>query len=517
MPISQGLTRRQSINLYEDLIKDNDKENLRLFCRDDLFFLLVIALKRKDADDDWLYERIREVELEPNNVLDLWGRFHYKSTIKSYALIIQDILCSHGINPIKYDKELCILELSRTRPIANKFVDQVKTELEINVFLKDLFPDILYKEPKNESPCWSLERGIVVKRKSNPKEATLEAAGLLEGMPTGGHWDILNYDDIVTDESVSTPEQIHKTLKRLELSYAFTTPTGVKRFTGTFYDYGDAYHTIIKRGTVKTRIYPSTDDGTETGKPVFLSEEKISELRRDMGIYVFACQMLLDPRQQSIQRFKDEWLRYYDYPDFYGFNMYLICDPATRKKKENDYTVMIVIAAGPDKNYYLVDAIRDRLNLTERTDKLYSFHQKYHPLMTGYEEYGMQCDIEHIKYCRKEKKYSFEIMPLGGQLSKRSRILGGDSVQGLVPAFEQHRVYLPHQLIFKDYQGKTHDFVYEFVNDEYLKYPFSAHDDMLDCLARIKDPALMVQFPMGKEYENYDKSNDMAEMEFSVI
>ena len=129
--------------------------------------------------------------MAPDGYLDLWSRFHYKSSILTFGLILQEILR----NP-----EITICIFSHTRPAAKAFLRQIKTELEVNQRLKELFSDILFTDPAKEAR-WSEDNGLVVKRRGNPKEATLEAWGLVDGQPTGKHFDVLHYDDVVTRES----------------------------------------------------------------------------------------------------------------------------------------------------------------------------------------------------------------------------------------------------------------------------------------------------------------------------
>ena len=485
--ICQGLTREQSNALYLEVLESQDTEALRRLCREDLFFLLTIAFKRKDMDRAWLYDRIREVEASPNEHLDLWAREHYKSTAITYGLTIKEVLNNPNIT---------VGIFSHTRPIAKAFLEQIKRELETNRFLQNLFPDILYKNPQSEASKWSLDSGLIVKRSMNPKEATIEAWGLVDGQPTGKHFDILIYDDIVTMQSVTTPEQIKKTTEAMELSYNLGSRGGHRRAIGTRYHANDTYKTLMDRGTFKPRIYTATDNGKADGNPVLMTPEQLAEKRRDMGPYTFGTQMLQDPVADKSMGFKEEWLKYYESIQWNGWNLYILADPASKKKKTNDYTVIVVIGLAPDGNYYLIDGIRDRLNLTQRVDKLFQLHRKYKPLKVGYEEYGIQADIEHAKYIMEQKNYRFNITPLGGQVAKEDRI------KGLVPIFEQHRFFLPKVLWFTDYENKRVDFVDKFKNDEYLNFPVSTQDDMLDCIARILD--LGVEFPQESGPVLYD-------------
>ena len=190
-------------------------------------------------------------------------------------------------------------------------------------------------------------------------------------------------------------------------------------------------------------------------------------------------------------------------------NIYLLCDPAGEKKKENDYTVMMVIGLGEDENYYLIDAVRDRLNLTERTNHLFRLHREYRPSEVGYEKYGKDSDIEHIEYEMEKQNYRFQVTELGGSTPKNDRI------RRLIPIFEQGRFYLPAHLSFVDYEHKTRDLIDDFINDEYMAFPVAWHDDMLDCMARILDEKLGAQFPgkvLKMKEESFQKRGEHAWM-----
>ena len=491
--LCNSLTRNQSNALYIDVLRGNIEATMRELCRTDLFFLLTIACKRKDINCDFLYDRCREVEANPDGYLDLWAREHYKSTIITYGKSIQDILASHGDNPLpKWNgQEVTIGIFSHTRPIAKAFLNQIKSELEENNFLKDLFPDVLYKEPKRHAPTWSLDSGIQVKRKTNPKEQTVEAWGLVDGQPTSKHFLILNYDDVVTLSSVTTPEMIKKVTMAHAVSLSLGARDGVTRTIGTRYHYQDTYADMISKGSVIPRIHAATDDGTVKGKPVFLSATALAKKRRDFGPYVYACQMLQNPKEDSVMGFLRKWLCHYDVlRNNSNWNYYILVDPASKKNPTNDYTTMRVWGLAPDNNYYLVDGVRDRLNLTERRKWLFKLHRKWRPLGVGYEEYGLQADIEHHQSEMERQNYRFRITALGGSMSKENRI------RRLVPIYEQGRMWLPHRLMFMDYEGEAHDMVQEFIDDEYLPFPVGGHDDMLDCDARLLDPKFETEFPM---------------------
>lgn len=468
-----------------------------------MYFLLRYACGRKDLEREWLFDRCREVQANPNGNLDLWAREHYKSTIITFGKTIQDVLASHGDDPLSEwrGREITVGIFSHTRPIAKGFLRQIKNELEGNITLRELFPDILYDNPRKEAPKWSEDDGIIVKRKTNPKEATVEAWGVVDGMPTGKHFLLLDYDDVVTKESVNTPEMIAKTTDALSLSYNLGADGGIKRFVGTRYHFNDSYKAVIERGIAKPRLHPATDDGTIEGKPVFLTQEALDTKRREQGPYIYACQMLQNPKADETQGFREEWLRYYDKDASAGTNRYVLVDPASGKKKGNDYTAAWVVGLGKDNNYYILDVVRDRLSLTQRAQLVMDLHRKWQPKQVRYEKYGLQADIEHIRTVQEQENYRFQIEEVGGETAKPDRI------KRLIPLFEQGRIWLPRTRYRTNLEGKTEDLVDVFIQQEYKAFPVAVHDDMLDSLARIAEPDLRLSWPKAsddiRKYDNY--------------
>jgi phage terminase large subunit-like protein len=341
----------------------------------------------------------------------------------------------------------------------------------------------------NEDGCYLVGKALITTHNS-----TVEAWGLVDGQPTGKHYKRRIYDDVVVPASVTTPEMIAKTTEMWELSDNLSSEGGAFRIAGTRYHFNDTYGEMLRRGVVTARVYPATIDGTETGEPVLMSRETLAAKRRTQGPYTYSCQMLLNPRGDETQGFHRNWLSYAKgEPHGRGLNKYIIVDPANSKKKNSDWTAIGVIGLGPDRNYVLLDLVRDKLNLRERAEALLDLHEKWLPLGVGYEEYGLQADIQFIEHIQEERNYRFRITPLGGSMSKVDRI------RRLIPLFEQGRFYLPKTIWRTLYDKTTVNLIDVFVEEEFAAFPVSVHDDMLDMLSRIEDEALNTVWPLSDE------------------
>ena len=200
--------------------------------------------------------------------VEIWARGHLKSFSMTQGQRIQRILS----NP-----ETCALILSYKKAAAERFLFSIMQTLE-QPFLTRIFPEILYQRPSSQSPSWSLQNGIVVKRQSaSRKEHTIDTAGLLEGMPTGGHWDDLDYDDVESLDTSRSPDITKSLIEAYEMSKNLGMPDGStrRRVIGTFYSHSGLLSYLRDKvahdGTPqhRLRIIPATHDGTRDGRPIF--------------------------------------------------------------------------------------------------------------------------------------------------------------------------------------------------------------------------------------------------------
>lgn len=497
--------------------KENKKEKawLRAMSKKDLFFLMFYVLGRTDVgyvieketgekqERPWLFRRCAEIQANPDGFVDIWSRDHYKSTIITYGKTIQDIL----INP-----EITVCIYAYNMGLAKKMLKQIKNTFESCEMLKKLFPDILYSNLsetgwKDENGIWRkrlwTDEAITVKRKGNPKEATIECSGLVEGQRTGGHYNLLVYDDTVTLDSVRTSEQIKKTTEACFMAINTGSSGSLKmRFIGTRYSLHDTYSDILEKGMFKARIHPCylfDSEGKLTDTPVLYPREVIDLKRINSAYGVFETQMLCDPKANIVTGFEKEWIEYIDNVDYsQPMNIAIICDPSGSVKTRSDFTVFWVVARTADDQYLWLDIVRDKIQNDLKWEILKSLVSRYTindiKPHVYYEQVSMQSDIQYFEKMKSIDHYSFEITPVSGKPKLK---LGSYSaglplkeqrIGALQPYFKSHQMkFLRTGERFSHFEGRNVDMLKSFLEEEYELYPFSKHDDGLDCMSRIAD------------------------------
>ena len=498
-----SLTLPQAIQYWDALEKKHGIAAVRALCLVDRYYLLVRACNRVDALHPWIYARCREVEQAPDNMLDLWAREHYKSTIITFAGAVQEIL---------KDPEITISIFSHTKGIARKFFRQIKYELESNKTLQTAFPDILWTNVR-DAPRWAEETGLVVKRKGNPKEATLEAWGLVDGQPTSAHFKLRIYDDVVSPESVTTPDQISKTTSSWELSDNLGTIDGRKWHVGTRYHFGDTYNSILERGALTSRLHAATDNGQPDGKPVLMTQAQWEGKKLIQGPATIACQMLQNPIAGQQAMFDVTDLKVYEVRP-QTLNVYILVDPARSMKKGSANTAIAVIGIDATRNKYLLDGLNHRLDLKGRWEavrdmrKLWSNKIGVQGIHVGYEAFGARADLDYFNERMEVELNSFPIIelmwPRDGEGSK------DDRVQRLGPDFRSHKFFVPYDTKLqltssqlqcknagqefriakpikkKDSDGNVYDLTVQ-LKEQIMFYPFAPMKDLIDAASRIYD------------------------------
>ncbi len=472
--LADALTWRQTIEQCAPAARD---EHLRWFARNDLYFLLRYILNPAvNLDNQWYVDRCREVQEEPEAV-DIWSRGAGKSLIKTFALTIQKIL---------NDPEIAICIVSFVRPVAKAFLRWIMQELKQNQDLQRLFPDILYARPEVESPKWSEDDGLIVKRHNRRKESTVEARGLLKDQPTSKHYDWGCYDDMY-DLKHTTEHMTHQVLEAFDNSLGlWSSGNEPKRFTisGVYLSENDAMQTLIQR-----RVRPLRERSALAGGCTLFSEESIAEMRRSMSHRNFCLQVKLDLKDASSQRdigFDLRWIEttVYDAPaDTRGMHLYLLVDPGGGGKKPRSRCAMVVLGMSADRRIWLIDGGWGKTSLTSRSAALFSLLRQYKILRVGYERYSLPSDIEHLRERMDAENLRFTLDEVAGPESKESRILRLD------PIFQQKRFMLPKKLlrpIWGDEEGRMFDLAERF-KTEYLCFPWSGSFDILDATARIFD------------------------------
>lgn len=227
-----------------------------------------------------------------------------------------------------------------------------------------------------------------------------------------------------------------------------------------------------------------------------MGHEEIEREKIAIGSYAFAGQYQQTPSPEGGGEFRKEWIQFYEgVLDHSKMNKYIFIDPANSKKRGSDYTAAIVLGVHDDGNLYVLDMIRDKLDVRERENLVFDLHKKYNPLCVYYEKYGMQADIDYLKKAQEEKNYRFKLQEVGGSLNKEDRI------RRLIPYFFDNKIYLPRQLYKTNYENKVIDVTDEFIHQEYVAFPVGLHDDLLDALARLADVKLI--YPSKNRSVNY--------------
>lgn len=207
------------------------KEVLRKRVKTDLKFLVTQVLGLSRWNDELHGGLVTHLEAPGDRKLILLPRGHQKSTIISVCWVIQQLLRNPNETVGIY---------SATWKLSKDLLHQIKNIL-ITSPLKDLFGSFQSTEGR-----WTIEQiDIAQKNAILTKNPTISTGGIDTGK-TGSHCSLMIFDDPVTPENTTTPEQVRKTIESYKDCLPLLDPGGRIIVIGTRYTNGDLYGDLIE-------------------------------------------------------------------------------------------------------------------------------------------------------------------------------------------------------------------------------------------------------------------------------
>lgn len=318
---------------------------------------------------------------EKRKKLLLAPRGHIKSNIATGEFAAQEI----ARNP-----EIRILIASHKQPDSWKFCKLVQNILLSEPYQKT-YPYVRQKIGLNSRPeKWSKE-GLLVEREKRLVEATVETTST-DAPVTGRHYDLIIFDDLVTKESVATPELIAKTTDFVEGCEALLDPGGRMLFVGTRYDYADEYGRIIDTPALAAEfdiidewkacevdgvpIFPTRftmaddDECAFEGDPN--AKKSIPKIKRTHSVFFVNSQYYNEPIDPNKAMFKLTDIQVIqELPALNNYEYFRVCDLSTDQETES-YTAIVTGAVDQQANIYITDVFWGQYTPAEICDELFN-------------------------------------------------------------------------------------------------------------------------------------------------
>ncbi len=463
------------------------KVGYRWLIENDLFFVVCFIMQIQKANHPFVVNRCKDIQTGPRtDTLDIWARYHFKSAIVTQAETIQ----YHLKHPTH-----CTCILAYARPLAKKFLESIKNVFETSATLKYCYPEVVWQKPEVESPSWSLDGGLRLRGASaSRKESTIEAFGLIEGQPTGRHYERVVFDDLETDDIRESPDMLDKVFSKFEMADNLGTgmDSDITRIVGTYYSH---YGPMIRikdrkypdgRPMYSLRLIPGSDNGKRDGNPVLVEPNTWEKLKSSQ---FFQSQQLCDPTPVSELKLDFKQLKPIE-PRFIPKNIYkfMVLDQAggdETAKTSRDMWSYGVVGVKPcidelgQSDVYLLDIEADKMSHAEGIDGVTRMYLRNGIInQLGVEKVGLSTTEIHITNA---------LRAYGRRISLEAKNLvllkpGGRSKEFRVESALQWP--MNNGKLF--YSTAIHNRYIQAIQEEMMKFPFF-HVDILDMWAYVYD------------------------------
>lgn len=362
--------------------------------------------------------------------------------------------------------DICII--SASEGLAIEWLRKIRTELESNPLLIDIFGDLRTNK-------WT-ENHIIIK---NPLKTNIRARGA-GGQIRGFRPDLVLLDDIETDDSVASKEQRDKLRDWIFKSCLNTLlPHGQFIWIGTIISPLALLQEMLDtdNGWFKRKYRAYKTDEQKPGNELWGSlwnHKRLQERKKEIGSTAFASEYLNDPILNESAPIQQHHIRYWDkLPD--NLNLVIAVDPAYSDDEKADYKTAVVVGIDSNHNRYLASYIRTHKPTGEFIDGILNLYTQNRGQVTavGIPNSGTEKEFfrsvtekaqsRHIYAPFVELKNVFKTGTGTTIRRKRDRIIAA-----LQPLFESGKYFI----------HKNHTEAL----DELLTIGASRHDDLVDAL-----------------------------------
>lgn len=524
---------------------------MRWYSTNDLFFLhrYIISLgsaihstygtfffhNQQYVDACKQYER----HLEYGSSLDSSARRSGKSEIRS---------CSIPILLALRHPDIAIFFFSVEKHLAQKHVRRVVQELERNTILKQLHPDKLWQNPREDAKLhgtpWSVSDGACIKgRTLNRSIQTFEAHALFGGGPIGSGPDVIVADDIERSDKVNTPENIQDLDDAFSAAISLLTPAVIRkpilvisntRFSesGLIQRISDRYRSV---NPDKVREIPAEDlsddapeprEGPLGGHVNYPYTPEILQAKYDesesKGEY--ALQYALSYSAASDRKLDENFIQFYhEHPAKIAHDMNcIVCIDASRGI--TDPTAIWVWGINPAGKYFLLDLVVRKMDPTHLKfhETIFQVISKWENLSNGVsqlrvEDTSTSTWAELIKKELSSRGSYLNVIKVKVHLRQSTGRFKSTKLDRIYsawnPMLSSGKVFFPlpsskggHGIICLNEKDIPFDSVDYFLSVEFRPFPRVKHDDCLDAGGMIADEKTNEEFPLPIPFDKRIKS-----------
>lgn len=441
-----------------------------------------------------------------------WARWYHTST-KRIKLILVPRSCfkstffTQGLTLQKLAKNRNerVLIANATGDNAKRFLGGVKNQILQNKTYNQLYGSYVDQYGKvregffDKKLKWNEDEIEIIGRSPGTKEANVTAVGV-GGNLVSAHFDTIIADDLVNQENSATRLQANKVIDWWKMAFSLLEPTGEMVIIGTRWAYYELYSYILEnyKDEVDVYIRGIYDVDGNYYFPERFNDEKVAELKKLHGNYIFSAFYMNDPIDEDSAIIKKSQIQVIDKKPkellkTRSLAVFSVTDPAFSQKASADYTGIPVVGVDDDDNWFILHVSRGKWTPSQTIEELFNIHKVWRPVTMGVEVIGQAQGFEDAIYneCKERQfwlpTYFIKTLP---QTTKEIRIR---SV--LQPRFERGKIFIC--------RGIEH---FDDLVDEIIRFPKAKHDDLIDPLASIE----MIRYiPDKKELPGAETSSNM--------